>query len=235
MRLLAPGNTNPTGNANKMSLIVPIVTLWLSFCRITRAQSDYSPCPILGPRYPRPIQISQSEPIQEALSNLTAALDELNISGNGSYTQTTPESTTYSIALFDSSDITQDSPFFYQYHHVAPSYVNTSILDADSIYNIAGLSPLVTVYAALSILDEHQWHDTVTKYLPQLNTVATGSAIQNVNWSDVRLIDLATHLSGLGREGKLGFNATVTIANSLQQHWTTFQRRSSRISQDYCR
>lgn len=187
------------------------ITLLFLVSSLPLTHSLYTPCPILGPRYPRPVRVKDSKIVQTALKNLTAAFDELNLSGNSSYTQTTPETTTYSIGLFDANTDDQTSPFFYQYSHVAPSYANDSILDADSVYNIAGLTPVVTVYAALAVLDESQWYDAITKYLPQLQDDSVESSVRLTNWNEVRLIDLATHLSGLAREGMSPFNASNNI------------------------
>jgi len=169
------------------------------------AQNDYSPCPILGPRYPQPIQVTASPFVLEALQNLTVAFEELIESGgDSSYTDTTPNTTTFSIALFDANDIANASaPFFYEYHHTAPSFDNKTSVGAGSVYNIGGLSQFLTVYTFLSAVGDDLWNDPITKYLPELNKTLRAGGIDNIEWENVLLVDLATHLAGITREGKL--------------------------------
>ena len=168
------------------------------------AQEEYLPCPIIGPRYPQPVQITTSPFVKDALQNLTAALNELIQSGgDSSYTETTPNTTTFSIALFESTSQPNTSgPFIYEYHHVAPSFDNKTAVDAGSVYNIGGLSQLLTVYAFLAAVDDDFWYDPITKYLPELNRTTAQSDPRNVDWNHVLLLDLATHLAGIPREGK---------------------------------
>lgn len=165
------------------------------------AQADYSPCPILGPRYPQPSHVIESTYVQEALRNLTAALNELVQSGgNSSYTEATPNTTTFSLALFDSVDSTNvQLPFIYEYHHVAPSIDNKTSVDADSVYNIGGLSQFLTVYTFLAATQDDVWYDPITKYLPELNEASGRSAAGGTDWNRVLLVDLATQLAGSSR------------------------------------
>ncbi|KAK5094147.1 hypothetical protein LTR70_004281 [Exophiala xenobiotica] len=167
------------------------------------AQADFAPCPILGPRYPQPSQVTDSPYVQEALQNLTAASNELVQSGgNSSYTKATPNTTTFSIALFDSVDITDvHIPFIYEYHHSAPSFDNKTSVDADSVYNIGGLSQFRTVYTFLAATQDNLWYDPITKYLPGLNGTSGRSAAAGTDWNHVLLVDLATQLVGIPREG----------------------------------
>jgi len=171
----------------------------------TFAQAGFSPCPIIGPRYPQPSQVTESPYVQEALQNLTAALDGLVQSGgNSSYTETTPNTTTFSIALFDSVDAPDvHIPFIYEYHHSAPRFNNKTSVDADSVYNVGGLSQFLTVYTFVAATQDDLWYDSITKYLPELNVTSGRSATAGTDWNHVLLVDLATQLAGIPRAGKL--------------------------------
>ena len=117
--------------------------------------------------------------------------------------ETTPNTTTFSIALFEStSQPNTSAPFIYEYHHVAPSFENKTAVDAGSVYNIGGLSQLLTVYAFLAAVGDDSWYDPITKYLPELNRTTGQSGFGNVNWNHILLLDLAIHLAGIPREGK---------------------------------
>ena len=102
-------------------------------------QKSYTPCPILGPRYPRPNSLERWPTIQAALTNLTKDLDALVSSGgDSSFTAATPDTTTFSIALFSSNDVFNPSkPYFWEYHHIAQSFDDVEELDSRSMYNIA--------------------------------------------------------------------------------------------------
>lgn len=183
-----------------MSLSLVLCILGVStFIAHGLAESVYSPCPILGPRYSRPTNISESKIVQQALQNLTAALDDLNISGNSSYTQATPNTTTYSIALFDANDISPG--LLYEYHHVAETFQNTSSIDASSVYNVGGLSQLLSVYTALVSVGNEDWNHPITTYLPELENYNGGSNLSTIDWPSIRLLDLATQLADIPRDG----------------------------------
>lgn len=200
-----------------MLLGTPIIQmLWgiALLCPLSLAQdiSSYTPCPILGPRYPYPVQLSQWPTVQDALANLTDRLDKLiDSGGQSSYTDTTPNTTTFSIALFEVNDeFNVSAPFFYEYHHVAPSLKNTTEVNSNSVYNIAGLSQVLTVYTFLAAAGEEKWYEPVTKYVPELVDMSRGSAITAVDWASILLIDLATHLAGIAREGKSNLQGVLS-------------------------
>lgn len=206
------GNLSTVSRLCVINLLLTMVSSSIAFYTLSTlalyvssfAEADYSPCPILGPRYPQPSQVTESPYVQEALRNLTADLNELVQSGgNSSYTEATPNTTTFSLALFDSVDPTNiQIPFIYEYHHSAPSFDNKTSVDADSVYNIGGLSQFLTVYTFLAATQEDLWYDPITKYLPELNGTSGRSARGGTDWNHVLLVDLATQLASIPREGK---------------------------------
>jgi hypothetical protein len=168
------------------------------------AAADFSPCPLLGPRYPIPAYktISSSPIVQEALANLTATLDGMNAAANSSHGPTTPNITTYSIALFDGGS-SFDEPFFYEYHYAAHAYLNgkngSTTLDSETIFDIGDLKKVFDVWLFLIEAGEGHWHESVTQWVPELQTTPNASdGIGYVAWDDVTIGDLAGQISGLG-------------------------------------
>lgn len=164
---------------------------------------EYKPCPLLGPRFPLPTSLSTSAIVQKALANLTAAFDATadSDSSNG-FTAVTPNTTSYSIALF-SSNAEATSPMFYQYHHNAldtNSSMGMGQVDANSIYNAARVTTVFTVYAFLTAVGDDHWHDPITDHVPNLRGLKNQSP-DSPSWADIRLIDLASNLAGIAKDG----------------------------------
>jgi CubicO group peptidase (beta-lactamase class C family) len=102
-----------------------------------------------------------------------------------------------------------NEPFLWQYHHSAPSLQQDAngvkTVNADSVYRIASLTKVFTVLTFLINAGERYWYEPVTKYIPELaQAAATLNATQNpvdyVDWNDVTIGDLASHLAGIGRD-----------------------------------
>ena len=183
---------------------------WLllaAFLSLTRANDSYQPCPLLGPRFPVPTAIATSQTMNIALRNLTEAFDEIVSSGNSSFGEISPNTTSFSVALFSSHDSGNASePFIYQYHYTAPSLAANSNgvtkVDANSIYNIGGLTQMLTVYAFLVCVGDIYWQQPITNYLPELANSTPSEALNSIQWENIRLIDLASHMAGIPRDGR---------------------------------
>lgn len=172
-------------------------------------QATYQPCPPLGPRFPLPAHLSSSKVLQGALTNLTVAFDAMAVnSDSNDFTSTTPNTTSFSVAIFSSDPVANaSSPFFYQYHHAASNVTTGSSgmdnVDADSVYNVARVTTVFTVFAFLVAVGDAHWLEPVTQYIPELASHQGGGV-----WHDVRLIDLASNLAGIARDSKDCFSDT---------------------------
>lgn len=177
------------------------------------AQS-YQPCPILGPRFPIPSSLPSSSIVQSAIKKLTATFDDINGTGNSSeFGTTTPDTTTFSVALFSAAN-TMDNPFFYQYHYSAPSLrsgtAGVKVVDANSIYRVGGVTQVFTIMEVLIKSGEVHLGDPIVKYVPELAKAASDHSqapypIQRVDWGDVTVGDLTSHLAGITRGGSSSF------------------------------
>lgn len=188
------------------SLILPVSLFFLA----KPSLAAFQPCPILGPRFPIPTSLSTDPIIKSALVNLTAELDNIVATGESEHGPTTPNTTSFSISLFSTAESSEspDEPFFFEYHHTAPplrqSQDGVQAVDSDSIYRIGALSQVFTVWMFLIEAGEQYWHQPVTKYVPELaNAVQDFDPIEDVDWDEVTLADLASHMAGVGRDCEL--------------------------------
>ena len=168
---------------------------------------SFTPCPLLGPAFPPFSLDTNDKTVAGALQKLTQKFDTLVATNNGTHGDTSPN-TTFSIALFSSdTGNAEDEPFFWQYHHTAPTLNQSSVgshtADKDSIYRIGGLTEVFTVWSLLLAGDGDQiFDDPVTKHLPELidNTTREQDMNGRVRWEDVTVGQLASHMSGIVRD-----------------------------------
>ncbi|KAF2449018.1 beta-lactamase/transpeptidase-like protein [Karstenula rhodostoma CBS 690.94] len=158
----------------------------------------FSPCPLLGPRFPVPTKLATSPIFQSGLHNLTQVLDDYVTNLNGTFGPIS-SSTSFSITLFSTEETNSSQPFLYEYHHTAPGTLGTPKADANSVYEIGDLTTLFTTWLFLIEAGEHHWTDPVSRWVPELVDSAQnkGSGFA-VDWDAVTLGDLAGHLGGIG-------------------------------------
>lgn len=77
-------------------------------------------------------------------------------------------------------------------------------VDENTVFRIGSASKLWTVFTFLASAGEASLYDPVTKWVPELQTAAVGAddAVDFVRWEDVTIQELASHLSGVGRDCK---------------------------------
>jgi len=108
-----------------------------------------------------------------------------------------------------------------QYHYTAPevqySQLGTNKVDADSIYRIASVSKLITVYAGLTTLKPQDWDRSLADIIPGLDD-ATQARLRSLNptvspqWDKITPRALATQLSGIATIGIPSADWSVTFA-----------------------
>lgn len=189
--------------------IFPVIGNILVLPAVAHAQrSLYQPCPLLGPFLPTP-QIESGSPAVASLAlSLDQLLDEYTAKADGRFGPITPNTTSFSLALFAGSNYVAGSdklPFFYEYHHTA-SELDGELLDSDSQFPLGDLTQLFTVYTQLAELGDEVWSHSIVEYLPELEDISANAtdAISRVQWNDVTLGALAGHMSGIARDGMHG-------------------------------
>ncbi|KAI1119724.1 beta-lactamase/transpeptidase-like protein [Nemania abortiva] len=150
-------------------------------------------CPPLGPVLPVPISPSNHDSVQAAIQAVTDKFQNLTASYS---------TTGISIAV---KSIHEMSPML-ELHHTPPIRDNTStaVINSETIYRIGSISKL---FAVLSVLAQGHINldDPITKYVPELlqlkrHAVPVANAITAVNWDQVSVRSLTTHMGGIGAD-----------------------------------
>ncbi|KAH9210692.1 putative beta-lactamase [Leptodontidium sp. 2 PMI_412] len=172
-----------------------------------------SNCPLLGPDFPAPKNLSSSPSFQAAIANLTQLLSQAQTSGNTSYGPFDAVNTSYSLELFS---IHESAPLFTS-HYGAPSLAKAKYgvktVDSNSQYRIGSVTKLMTVYTALINSGFGHFNEPITKFIPELQQAAqalnaSSNPLDHPSWDEITLGELASQQSGIGRDyaafGELG-------------------------------
>jgi len=158
-------------------------------------------CPLYGPIFPKPQNLSSSTTIQTAIQNLTAVFAARDADNStGGFTNS------YSVQVFSTSD-TGTTPLFQHYHTAQnlASFNSTGVtqVDADSVYRIGSLTKIFTVYTFLAEAGDIHFNSPVTDYVPELAALVkntSANAIKRVGWEDITIGELASHMAGIASD-----------------------------------
>lgn len=186
----------------------PTVVPLLASSPAMNAPGNGQTCPLRGQQFPAPVRLASDDLFNEA----TQAIEQ-KIHAN--LTQSPYNETTFSIGMFS----TTDHGLVYQYHHtdqsVANSRTGTHMVGPDSIYRIASISKLLTVYLLLLTGGDRRWNDPVTGYIPELANVNQGQLDYiTPDWTEITLGDLAMYLAGAARDYGLNDAAMPNFVTS---------------------
>ncbi|USW56087.1 Putative beta-lactamase/transpeptidase [Septoria linicola] len=166
-------------------------------------------CPIKGQQFPIPTRLSQESLFQ----NVTRSIED-HIKAN--LTSSPYNETTFSLGLFS----VDEDQLLYQYAHtdatVRNSTLGTQSADADSIYRIASISKVLTVYLWMIKEGDRRWNDPVAEHIPELAQIDRSQYDYAVpGWNEITIGDLASYLAGVARD--YGLNELA-----LQNYVTSF-------------
>lgn len=175
----------------------------LPFC-ITYALAGF-----LGPKYPAPVDLTSSESlVPAAWENLTSTFDTYlkerrNITATSSLAGV--ENVTFSVGLFSIHDAAVQQ---LQYHYTAPQIINakngTHKVNGDSIYRMASVTKLFTVFAGMLLLTDEDWNRPLTDILPQLAELGSHeeqSPMYTIQWDKITPWALAAQSAGVPSGG----------------------------------
>jgi CubicO group peptidase (beta-lactamase class C family) len=163
----------------------------------------------LGPRFPPPIYLNNNESIvAESWKNLSSTIDAYLENGRNDVTPLLAGlgNLTFSIGLFSIHDPAAQS---LQYHYTSQEVTEgkgVDKVDGHSIYRLASISKLFSVYAGMLVLSDEQWDQPITDFVPNLPKSALGKpnddSIHSIRWEDVTLRALASQISGIPRDAQ---------------------------------
>ncbi|RSL79308.1 hypothetical protein CEP52_016369 [Fusarium oligoseptatum] len=162
----------------------------------------------LGPRYPPPADLtSKDSHVIAGWENLTETLQGyLKIGPEEDPVLSTLKNITFSVGLFSTRDDGAASK--YQFHYNSPktkeAKYGTKKVDGDTIYGIASITKLFTVYSALMNLDPVDWERPLTYFFPQLADTAKkarDNPTEHIQWDKITPLALANQIGGVPRDG----------------------------------
>lgn len=156
--------------------------------------------------FPAPRNPSGASAVQVALSSATDAIHAALVNTTA-YGQLDPNATSFSIDVYS----THENSSIFTYHYSAPALARPSEgvakVDSNTVYRVGSVSKLLTVYTYLAAVGDVSFNEPVTKYIPELAAYAKQNAsalntgdIDLVDWNDVTVGSLASHLAGIARD-----------------------------------
>lgn len=187
---------------------ISLVLLYLALIGNFAGALEY--CPLLGPVFPAPKDLSKSTAFRRAKDKISSALDEaIRETGTSNDPIFDPNTTSISLQIFSGS---HRHPLFY-YSHTSPATKNAKKgvrnVDENTVFRIASCSKLWTVLLVLIEMGDESFSDPVAKYIPELKAAAARGKhhdkdrrdnINFVHWDEVTIGELASQLSGITRD-----------------------------------
>lgn len=155
-----------------------------------------SDCPLFGPEYPPPSKLSQScwfataiQAFEKQVANDTTGL--------------APNDTAWAVAFFSA----KEDKIIYERYHTPPLDMGVKEVNRDSIFRLASVSKIFTVWTLLRSIGDCRFNDPISYYVPELANQRIFADvlyddIEHVRWEDVTLGELASQSSGIARDGK---------------------------------
>ncbi|KAI1754825.1 beta-lactamase/transpeptidase-like protein [Xylaria castorea] len=187
-----------------------LVVALLAICLyLSGAQGKERICPLKGPQFPAPTGLGS-----EALFRNATSMIERSIRAN--LTEAPYNETTFSIGMFS----TTDDELLYEFHHtdptVATSGIGTNEVDADSIYRIASITKILTLYQWLIADGDRKFNSPISDFIPELLQYENSQDDYPApRWDEITVNDLAMFLAGIGRDYGLNDVAIPGYITSL--------------------
>ncbi|KAI1265839.1 beta-lactamase/transpeptidase-like protein [Xylariaceae sp. FL1019] len=185
---------------------------WTLSVYMFRVRGELQICPLRGQQFPAPTGLSS-----EALfMNATKSIEQI-LTAN--ITQSPYNDTTFSLGMFSTSD----DGLLWEFHHtdstVATSGNGTNKVDADSIYRIASISKILTVYQWLIKDGDRKFNDPISDFIPELvKYQVKHDYYPTPDWDEITVNDLAMFLAGVARDYGLNDVAIESlITNSIEE------------------
>ncbi|KAJ5176050.1 uncharacterized protein N7482_001927, partial [Penicillium canariense] len=195
---------------------IPSYQLLLLWLHVTVINAVHL-CPLLGPSWPAPTDLSSYPTVQSALKNITKTIQDASNAGEFS-------GASLSLEIFDLSS----SDALLSYAHTAKE-INTTIgvskVDENTVFRIGSTSKMFSMLLLLIERGFSPLQDPIVKYIPEIgaaaaellrNSTQRDDGIDFTNWNEVTVGDLASHLAGIARDyGVLDLAEQPSLLTSL--------------------
>ncbi|KAI6784647.1 uncharacterized protein J7T54_006693 [Emericellopsis cladophorae] len=155
---------------------------------------------LAGPSFPAPSVLRGSKALTSAITDFDGLVADSPI--------VQANETAWAVAVFSTHD---DEPLYERYF--TPEYdVGVPEVDRSSVFRIASVSKVFSVWTFLAEVGDERFNDPITKYVPELVSAQNNCAssktvyddIDHVRWHEVTLGQLASHLAGIPRDPAQG-------------------------------
>ncbi|KAI0454680.1 beta-lactamase/transpeptidase-like protein [Xylaria acuta] len=154
----------------------------------------------LGPLNPAPVDLTSDVSVVTAQwKNITSTL-ESHLTGKARNEALSGlDKITFSLGLFSVHDPKAAGSL--QYHHTGPDIRNSTLgvnkVDGDSIYRVASMTKVMTVYSGLLLLKPSDWHRPLTEIFPEISLLPKNDPVHHIQWETITPFSLASQISGI--------------------------------------
>ncbi|KAI1420854.1 beta-lactamase/transpeptidase-like protein [Xylaria sp. FL1777] len=154
----------------------------------------------LGPLNPAPVDLtSGASCVRSKWENITSTLDDHLTHEEPNEALSGLDNITFSLGLFSVHDANAAGSL--QYHHTGPDIKNSSFgvtkVDGNSIYRVASMTKVISVYAGLLLLDPNDWHKPLTDIFPEIASLPKDDPVHHIQWDTITPFSLASQISGI--------------------------------------
>ncbi|KAI1742398.1 beta-lactamase/transpeptidase-like protein [Xylaria scruposa] len=159
----------------------------------------------LGPLNPAPVDLtSDTSSVQSQWKNITSTL-EGHLNGTARNEALSGlDKITFSLGLFSVHDPKAAGSL--QYHHTGPDVRNGSFgvntVDGNSIYRVASMTKVMTVYSGLLLLKPSDWHKPLTEIFPEISSFPENDPVHHIQWETITPFSLASQISGIPADAR---------------------------------
>ncbi|KAL8703400.1 MAG: hypothetical protein Q9201_003403 [Fulgogasparrea decipioides] len=166
-------------------------------------------CDFTGPTYPAPKDLTSDKSlVAAAWNNVTSTIETYLNGPNIDLTGPSGlKNLTFSLGMFSVQDrsAAESLQFHFTSAEVANSTTGATKVDGSSIYRVASITKLATVFAGMLELDDTDWDRPITDFVPSLaesarNTSGENDPVNSVQWDKITLAALGAHLAGSPRD-----------------------------------
>jgi CubicO group peptidase (beta-lactamase class C family) len=178
-----------------------LIPISLALFASASAQPSSNYCPLLGPVFPPPTDLSNDPTFAAAIQDITSTLEQAT--NNGSLSDMS-----ISVQIFDASDAGPLLNFAYTADNINTT-LGVSTVNQDTVFRIGSVSKLWTM--VLFLVEEGLWpfQEPVARFVPELREAASElrwdprkrrNGIDYVYWGEISIGELASHLAGIARD-----------------------------------
>ncbi len=143
-----------------------------------------SDCPLAGPDFPPPRNLSGSPLLADAINKFEALLADKSLGLRAN-------DTALAVAFFSA----KEDKVLYESYFTPPMNVGVAAVDRDSVFRLGSVSKVFTVWTLLIHAGDALFNHPITEYVPELAKAANASGLgHDVVYDDINNVRVSTFL-----------------------------------------